>query len=152
MKWTTLNFGKHDGLSLPQIILADADWFFWAYYNDVFKGRLAEEAENLAAKARAIKIPKRYRENWVVEYRYENDGRFMEFAFVEADMPSYCGYRRVHRLPYLDLSFIRRSRTYDKGGCKNLLRDFRRFHFGDGIRLTKRRSEEFFSKRSNFLR
>jgi hypothetical protein len=28
MKWTTLNFSKYAGLSLPQIILADADWFF----------------------------------------------------------------------------------------------------------------------------
>ena len=41
MKWTTLNFGKHAGLSLPQIILCDADWFFWALNKGVFWGRQA---------------------------------------------------------------------------------------------------------------
>jgi hypothetical protein len=152
MKWTTLNFGKYAGFSLPQIILTDADWFFWAFYNDVFWGRPADEAEDVAAKAKAIKIPKPDPENWEVEYRHENDGRFVEIAFVPAGVPSYCGYRRISRLPYLDLSFIRRSRTYDKQGCKNLLRDFRSLYFGDGIRLTKRRSEQFFSRRRNFMK
>ncbi len=151
MKWTTLNFGKHAGRSLPQIILADADWFFWAYNRDIFWGRLAVEAEELAARATAIKIPKRDPENWAIEYRFEDDGRFMEFGFVKADVPSYCGYHRVYRLPYLDLSFIRRSRTYDKQGCRNLLHDFRRHYFGDGIRLTKRRCEKFFSRGRNFV-
>ena len=152
MKWTTLNFGKHSGLSLPQIILSDADWFFWALNKGVFWGRLAIEAEELAARARAIKIPKPDPENWLVEYRREDNGRFLEFGFVRADEPLYYGDRHVYRMPYLDLSFIRRSRTYDKQGCRNLLHDFRRLYFGDGIRLTKRRCEEFFSRRRNFLR
>jgi hypothetical protein len=59
---------------------------------------------------------------------------------------------RIYRLPYLDLSFIRRSRTYDKQGCRNLLRDFRRLYLGEGVRLTKGRYEEFFSNRRKFLR
>jgi len=152
MKWTTLNFGKHAGFSLPQIILSDADWFFWAFYKDFLWGRLADEADDLAAKAVAIKIPKPDAEHWEVEYRYEEDGRFCEFEFVRKDAPSYgAGYRRVSRLPYLDLSFIRRSRTYDKCGCRNLLRDFRRLYFGHRTRLSKRRCERFFSNRKNFL-
>lgn len=83
MKWTTLNFGKHSGLSLPQIILSDADWFFWALNKGVFWGRLAIEAEELAARARAIKIPKPDPENWLVEYRREDNGRFLEFDSYE---------------------------------------------------------------------
>ena len=100
---------------------------------------------------RAIKIPKHVPKNWEVEYRYEDDGRFTEFDFVEAGVPSYCGFRRIHRLSYLDLSFIRRKRTYDKQGCRNLLHCFRHHYFGD-VCLTKRRCERFFSKRRNFLR
>ena len=88
MRWTTLNFGKHVGKSLPQIILSDADWFFWAYGRDVFKGRLSIEAEDLASKATRIKIPKSDPENWQVEYRHEDDGRFIEIAIVEAEEPS----------------------------------------------------------------
>jgi hypothetical protein len=150
MKWTTLTFSKYAGLSLPQLILADADRFFGALNEGAFWGKRGEEAEDLAAKARAIKIPKPDPENWQVEYCFEEDGRFVEFGFVKADAPFYGG--RVHRLPYLDLSFIRRSRAYDKRGCRYLLRDFRRLYFGEGVRLTKRRCEKFFSKRRNFLR
>ena len=38
MNWTTINFGKHQGKTLPQVILDDADWFFWAYENKVLQG------------------------------------------------------------------------------------------------------------------
>jgi hypothetical protein len=150
MKWTTLQFGKYAGLSSPRIILADADWFFWALNEGVFWGKPGEEAVDLAAKAKAIKIPKPDSENWQVEYCFENNGRFVEFGFVKADAPFHGG--RVHRLPYLDLSFIGRSRAYDKRGCRYLLRDFRRLYFGEGVRLTKGRCEEFFSNRRNFLK
>src|SRR2546429_568840 len=57
MRWTTLNFGKHSGRSLPEIILCDADWFFWAVANSVFQGRLSREAKELMSRATAIVIP-----------------------------------------------------------------------------------------------
>jgi hypothetical protein len=47
MSWKTLDFGKYAGRTLPEIIVSDADWFFWARKKDVFKGRLANEAEEL---------------------------------------------------------------------------------------------------------
>jgi hypothetical protein len=154
MKWTTLNFGKYAGFSLPQVIMRDPDYFFWAFDEGVFqgRGRLADEAEDVASKAKAIKIPKPDPENWEVECRYGDDGRFMELGFVPAGEPSYCGYRNVSRSAYIDLSVIRHSRTYDKRGCKYLLRDFCHLYFGDDIRLTKRRCEKFFSRRRNFMR
>lgn len=30
MSWTALEFGRHTGRSLPQVMFADPDWFFWA--------------------------------------------------------------------------------------------------------------------------
>jgi hypothetical protein len=39
MRWTTLNFGTHEGKSLPQIVISDPDWFFWAVARGVFTGR-----------------------------------------------------------------------------------------------------------------
>jgi hypothetical protein len=87
MRWTTLNFGKHAGKTLPEIILSDADWFFWAVNKRAFKGRLANEAEELVQKARAIKIPKSDHKRWQVEYSYDDTGGFCGFQFVKADMP-----------------------------------------------------------------
>jgi hypothetical protein len=151
MCWATLNFSKHAGKTLPEIILSDADWVFWAVNKGVFKGRLVKQAEELVQKARNIKIPKRRPKRWQVEYTYEDSGGFCGFRFVEADSPWPCGPRSIRRLPYLDLFCIRRK-AYDKRGCRNLLRDFRYNYFGDNTRLTKRRCQEFFSNENNFLR
>jgi len=152
MRWSTVSFGKHSGRSLPEIILADADWVFWAVSNGVFKGRLADQAEDIARKARAIKIPKPDPERWQVEYRYDDRHGFCGFGFVAADVPSYCMSRWLRRSPYLDLSCVRRGRPYDKRGCRYLLRDFRHHYFGDNTRVTKQRAEEFFSDKRNFVR
>ena len=148
MLWTTLNFGKHAGRSLPQIIISDADWFFWAIHAGVFEGTLAAEAEDLVEKATAIKIPKSNPKRWRVEYRYEDKGKFLGFEFVKAK--SHCGHHAT-RQPHLDLSCVRRGKAYDKKGCRNLLRDFRRYCLGKKS-ATKRRCEEFFSNSKNFVR
>ena len=149
MLWTTLNFGTHAGKSLPQIIISDADWFFWAIHAGVFEGTLAAEAEDLVEKATAIKIPKPDAAHWQVEYRYEERGRFLGFEFVRAN--SHCGHHSTRRLPHLDLSCVRRGKAYDKKGCRNLLRDFRRYCLGKKS-ATKRRCEKFFSNSKNFVR
>ena len=151
MRWVTLNFGKHAGKTLPQIILSDADWVFWALNKGVFKGRLASEAAKVEQRARAIKIPKRHPKRWQVEYSYDDTGGFSGFRFVKADSPSHSGSVSTRRLPYLNLLWVRRK-AYDKRGCRNFLRDFRHCYFGDNTRLTKRRCEEFFSNKDNFLK
>ena len=151
MRWATLTFGKHAGKTFPEIILSDADWFFWALNKGLFKGRLADEATELVKKARAIKIPKPNPKRWQVEYSYDDTGGFCGFRFVKADTPEHCGSRSIRRLPYLDLSCVRRK-AYDKRGCRNLLRDFRYYYFGNNKRLTKRRCQQFFSNKKNFLR
>jgi hypothetical protein len=152
MHWVTLAFGRHVGKTLPQIILSDADWVFWAVNQGAFKGRLANQATKLVERARAIKIPKRNPKRWQVEYSYDDTGGFLGFQFVKADMPWPYGRRSIRRLPYLDLMYVRRGKAYDKRGCRKLLRDFRHHYFGDKTRLTKRRCEQFFSNKKNFLK
>jgi len=69
MMWTVLSFGKYAGKTLPQILLLDPDWFFWMLPK--FYGQLAEEAQDLARKATAVKIPGPNRKHRLVEYQYE---------------------------------------------------------------------------------
>jgi hypothetical protein len=86
MKWTEVPFGKHEGKTLPQILVSDPDWFFWM--RPKFYGRLGDEARDLARKATAIKIPGPNGKK-VVEYRRE-EGRppgSGGFLFVDADSP-----------------------------------------------------------------
>jgi hypothetical protein len=146
--WTTLNFGKHKGKSLPKVVLSDPNWFFWAISRDIFVGQLAIEAEALEQRARNIRIPKSNLKLWVVEYRRDRDDRFLGIGIVKAD--SYA-HPLFGRLPHLDLAYIRRGNVHDKRDCRRLIRDFRTLYF-DGLNLTKNRCEEFFDRRRNFVK
>jgi hypothetical protein len=145
MSWSTMPFGKYEGKTLPEIVLIDLDWFYWALPK--LYGKIAKEAQDLARKVRAIRIPTPNRK-LEVEYRYERGDRFLGFAFVKVS--SGHNSRWATKLPYLDLSRCLR-RQYDKRGGRNLLRDFRRHYFGQHKRLTKKRCGRFFSDRRNFF-
>ena len=147
MAWSTVPFGKYAGKTLPEIIVRDLDWFFWVVPK--LYGKLAEEAEELVRRARAIKIPNSRRKRLEVEYRYEHGNRFCGFAFVNASSVRYS--RWASRLPNLDLSLPLRRKKYDKRGGRILIRDFRIHYFGEHKRLTKERCEEFFSNERNFI-
>jgi hypothetical protein len=147
MSWSTIRFGKYEGKTLPEIILIDLDWFYWALPK--LYGKVEADAQDLARKVRAIKIPGPNRKKLEVEYRYERDDRFRGFTFVKASSSAYHS-RWSTRLPHLDLSLCLR-RKYDKRGGRILLRDFRIHYFGEHKRLTKKRCEKFFSDQKNFI-
>ncbi len=147
MSWSVVPFGKYAGCSLPEIIVRDLDWFFWAVPK--LYGRLGDEAQVLARKVQTIKIPKSHAEWWQVEYRYDCDQRFRGFELVRAGSTFSC--RWATRLPHLDLTWPVRQKRYDKRAGRIVVRDFRRQFFGQHRRLTKQRCEEFFSNDANFL-
>jgi hypothetical protein len=147
MSWSTVPFGKYQGKTFPEIIVNDLDWFFWVVPK--LYGRIAQEAQDLAQKARAIKVPNQGRKHLEVEYRYEMGNRFCGFGLVEADNARYS--RWATRLPYLDLSWPLRRKKYDKRAGRVMIRDFRIHYFGEHKRLTKERCEEFFSNDRNFI-
>ena len=145
MLWSTVAFGKYKGKTFPEIIVRDPDWFFWVLPK--LYSKPAEEAQELARRARAIKTPRRGRRRLEVQYEFDMDRRFYGFEFVDADSPPS---RWSIRLPYLDL-WRPLSRKYDKRAGRIMLRDFRRLYFGKHKRLTKERCEEFFSDDANFI-
>jgi hypothetical protein len=150
--WTRLPFGKHKGKILPQVLLTDPDWFYWAtVVNLIFWGRLGQEAADLAAKAARIKIPKRNPKKWNVEYVFDRDNRFERWDIVEANSWMHCGSDYRERSDHLDLLIVAARKTYAKGGNKKLLRGFRRCYFGSAAaRMTERRCEAFFDNDKNF--
>jgi hypothetical protein len=147
--WTTLNFGKRKGRTLPQVVLSDPNWFFWAIGKGVFNDRLGCEAETLKRRATNIKIPKRRPRDWKVEYRWDRDDRFVGFGFVEAE--SGLQHPLFNRLPHLDLAYVRRGNIHDIRDCRRLIRDFRLLYF-KGSNLTKRRCEWFFESERHFTK
>jgi hypothetical protein len=147
-QWLQLKFSKHEGKTLPQVALSDPDWFFWAVNNRIFREPLSEQADEIAAKATRIKVPKTDPENWRIKYQFSYDDKFQSFSIIsapDADLP------HSHAIigPCLDLSLPRRAKPYDKLGNRYLLEKFREYFF-EGKNLTKERCETFFLDDRNF--
>ena len=154
MSWTELNFGKHSGKTLPQVLFADPDWFFWAIEEKVFAKRpaFASEAATLHSRARSIKIPVSKGANSVVEYViHQPTGKFSHFDIVPRERNRHEGSSPTFRLDVIDMSIPRQIAPYDKLGCKSLVASLKYHVFGkESARVTKARAEEFFSDKSNF--
>src|SRR5690242_4773956 len=90
--WIPLRFGKHRGLTLPQVVVKDPDWFFWACEEGALeKNHSTLEAQEVERKARTI-IPKwRGRSDWRVEYSYLGPYGCFGFELVEPGRPTHEG-------------------------------------------------------------
>ena len=148
MSWSAMQFGRYEGKTLPEVILIDLDWFYWALPK--LYGKIAEEAQDLARKVRGIKIPGPHRKRLEVEYRYERDDRFRGFTFVKASSSAYHS-RWSTRLPHLDLSLCLR-RKYDKRGGRILLRDFRKSLFWQAQTIDQEAMRKVFQRSKKFHR
>ena len=156
MSWTLMTFGKHEGKTLPQAVLTDPDWFFWAIEKSDFdwqSQQLKAEAEDINHKARNIKIPqKEGQEELVAEYAiHRPTGKFGLMELVPSSRPEHRGSSPTFRRPVIDLHVPREIAPYDKLGCKTLIRSVKRYLFeGANVRMTKARAEEFFDNEANF--
>jgi hypothetical protein len=149
MNWTTLNFGKHKGKTLPQVIFDDADWFFWAYEEDLFTGMQAPEAREIYRRARAVRIPVQNGQKMLVEYRFEpRSGKFVTMFLI----PYGIIFERQIVSSVIDFYVPRSCKTRDKKGCTNLVHAFKEIYFGNqSHRLSKQAREDFFSDDANFV-
>ena len=85
-KWTTLWFGKHACKTLPHVIIIDPGYFYWAVWENMFKGKqgLREDAELLSWIARKIIIPPWYRKDGIAAWHFR-DGLFTDLQIVPPD-------------------------------------------------------------------
>jgi hypothetical protein len=155
MAWTVLQFGKHKGKTLPQILFSDPDWFFWAIEKNIFEGKgpLEREAQEINYKARNIKIPSKEGKDLVAEYLiHAPTGKFGSMVIVPRDRSLHQGSSPASRKDVIDLSFPREIAGYDKLGCGNLLLSVKHHLFGDRhCRMTRQRCEAFFEDDSNLV-
>jgi hypothetical protein len=149
-RWQELPFGRYAERTLPQVVLHDPDWFFWSLEKGAFKywPKLDAEADELARKARSIRLPS---EGWLVEYLTERGtGKLRSVGPVRETVPPHEGSRISVRKKVIDLSFTRGFRKYDKMGSKLLLDAVRHIHFRKLKNLTRRRCEAFFESDEHF--
>jgi hypothetical protein len=152
--WTALEFGKHIGKTLPQVLFTDPDWFFWAFEEDAFAyqdGQVLDEVERIYRRATSIRIPSRHRPGLAVEYII-SDGRFEGLRLTPANaVVGGIGNSTSYLKSVFDMSVPRKWRDYDKTGMRTMLRDLKEILFRDASRrMNRRRCEEFFNDVSRF--
>lgn len=157
MNWSIITFGKYLGKNktLPQILFSDPDYYFYCYTEGIFnnKGNLKHESEDLFKKATRIKIPMIYGTDDLAEYViHPRDNKFAGVEVVEKTKPPHVGSSPTFRLPYFDMSVVKRLASYDKTGGKILVRDLKFYLFGESKKvITKKLIEDFFNDSSNFI-
>jgi len=151
--WSVLQFGKHAGKTLPQVLFSDPDWFFWAYERNLFsaRGHSRDEVEAIYTKARAIRVPDSDGGDLVVEYYGDPiSGKFAALEVVPREQGPE-GNTGFFRLNVFDLAAARHLMDYDKSGAKLLIRHLKEHLFGDpSYKMTKKRCEAFFDDDDNF--
>lgn len=152
MPWTPLDFGKYEGKTLPQILFADPDWFFWAWEQGIFgkKGpSWKAEAGDVYRKATHIRIKQLGPERLVAEYTSEASAS--KIGEVEIVPESQSLHQRSFRSDVLDMSVPRRFKGYDKRGGSIFIKRLKEILFGKkSARMTKSRCESFFDDPGNF--
>jgi len=147
MSWNALYFGKHQGRTLPEVVLTDPDWVFWAAENHLLDQ--VPRARELCAKARTIAFPGPR----VVDYIAHPWMR--KLSHIEVVVPSDVPRdedRGVTRLHVFDLCFARQLAPRDKTGSRRIIDALRKYVFEPRgwKRMTKARCEEFFDDASCF--
>ena len=154
MAWTELEFGKHRGLTLPQIMFKDPDWFYWLHANPLLTNNYVRgsEVEDIYRKSRSIKVPQRGDEQLVAEYIVDpRRHNFRGLDLVPVSRPPHKGYSITFRSPVIDMALVRQIANYDKSGYQRLVRDIKRYVLGNrSIRMTRSRCEAFFDDDANF--
>ena len=154
MNWTPLNFGEHTGETLPQVLLADPDWFFWAQDTGLFKQSPAYEREaGLAnAKATSIRTEPTWAKPLLAEYIFDAaTGRCLDFDIVPPSQPRRDGAAQTMRSNVIDLSMPHLPTRHDRAGYERFLRSLKSRFFGVATaEISRERAEEFFNDPKNF--
>lgn len=151
--WLQFPYGEYKGKTFPQIVLSDPDWFFYKMEVNDFRnrGRLTEEAEEINRKAKSIRIPDPEGKDLVAEYAISGN-KFFSLEIVPKSKPEHRGSTHTVREKVVNLSFPRQFQSFDKKGCYFLLKDVKKYIFGNSeIIFTKKRCEEFFNNDFNFV-
>ena len=154
MNWTKLEFGKHRGRTLPQVMFSDADWFFWLHANPLPTNNnvRGSEVEEIYRKSTSIKVPQTGDEKMVAEYIIDpRNHNFRRLDLVPVSRPPHQGYSQTFRLPVIDMAKVWEIAKYDKSGYQRLISDLKLYLFGSRrVRMTKQRCEAFFDDDANF--
>jgi len=142
--WMELPFGKHFGMTAPQIVLRDPDWLYWANGN-ARPGPLSYQIEVVCDRACCIRLPLVDGVPQVVDYVVDRvSGKLADVQVFPCPRADSQGFSHV-----LDLSLARWYQHYDKCGSRMLVRAVKQYVL-KVRRITRELADDFFADESNF--
>ena len=152
MNYTEINFGKYRGKILPEVILEDADYFFFAYEKYYFEGTLAQEAHELYRRARSIWVPSINGKKMLVEYLFCYNPKFKkkEFSMMKL-IPDGSDIEGLIVSQWIDFYVPRSHSHFDKTGYENFVMGLKYILFNNPVlRMYSHNWQEFFNDEDNF--
>jgi len=152
LNWRVIDFGKHAGKTLTEILMEDPAWFYWGIDNNVFRhntGFLAEASE-LSIKGRFIKLPQSIYEDVYIEFIFnaKNSYKYKSLRLVPSIQPEDLSIPKI-RNRHIDLSiFYNMKISIDSK--RHLLKDIKKYLFGRNFKKSKNKYDQFFNNDDNF--
>jgi len=151
MEWSILTFGKHEGKTLPQVVLEDPDWFFIAYERGEFTRQLLPEANRIFEKATSIKVPSTGEKRMVAEYSIDPFTRkFSVIEVVPESDPFNPESIWSFRKKVIDFTAARNILFSDTTAGERIALQVKNLLFGKDAELMRELCETFFNDEANF--
>jgi hypothetical protein len=152
--WTPLPGGKYTGKTLPQVLFADPDYFYYLYSPDPRSfSEVRWQADVIAERAKHIAIPPAHGAKQVAEY-FLNEGdhrRFEGVVLMPETQKLPLPVKSKGRKDVFDLSYPRLIAPHDGNAGKRLVEQVKEFVLHDRwLRMNKRLCEQFYDDPSKF--
>lgn len=97
MSCTVMGIGRYKGITLPQLLFKDLDWFYWAFDKGILNGRIpTSEVQDIYEKSRNIKIPQ---SDLHAVFVFDGiRGVFADLKLVPEDRPNHVETSKTQRL------------------------------------------------------
>jgi hypothetical protein len=153
INWTTIRFGrfKDAGMSPPQVLLSDPDYFYWALRGGAFKGRQAYQAAFLSIRASQIRPPRPNSSEFQFAILLDESCSLSEIRLVRKSEPISTSLIVLRRSALLDLSIVKLFPSAQKVSGEKIVAFLKKEFFADSFgELDRRSCEAFFEDDSHF--
>lgn len=156
--YDAMPFGKYKGRVLPDLILHEPNYYFWASDEGVLEEVFDTwELDRLSQRLTSIKIPPGQDPTVarVADYHYRTHGPLREVIIRSASEPKSGHTQIVKTLKHLDIAFSRRRRKtrYHKNAYAPVIAAIYEEYFpGATEQISEAEAIKFFATRANFHR
>ena len=148
--WIPLDFGKHEGLTIPEIIFIDPGWFYWALFMKLFRGPFEYQAMVAAFRMSHMLPPREKPSEWRFLIKLKNN-LFQDFSIVEKSNVKKSKNPNLIWARHLDLSIVSKPRFDTDWSRRMMMSRMQTEFFGkDADKLRGRDYIELLSRNEKF--